>query len=307
MLFFLLPLLLVPLLAQQPVPPLPEPARQRAVFSSGSELVALHVSVLDRRDAFVGGLPREAFTIYEDGRPQTVSFFDNTDSPVTAGLVMDNSGSMQRIRPAVIAAAMAFAGASHPDDELFVVHFNERVWPGLPAGTRFTRDREDLRAALNRSTARGQTALFDGILDGLSRLEKAGRPKKVLVVFSDGGDNASRARFDDVMNKALAMDAVIYTIGLYDFYDPDANPKLLRKLAESTGGESFFPRRAEEVTDILERIARDIRSGYTIGYVPAGGSRAPGFRAIRVEVRPPDRRKLEVRARAGYMSSAAHR
>src|SRR5687768_4937250 len=141
--------LLVSCLAQEPVAPERKP---RAVFSSGSELVALHVSVLDRRDAFVAGLPREAFTIYEDGRPQTVSFFDNTDSPVTAGLVMDNSGSMQRIRPAVIDAAMAFADASHTDDELFVVHFNERVWPGLPAGVRFTRDREDLRAALNRST-----------------------------------------------------------------------------------------------------------------------------------------------------------
>lgn len=304
MLFLVPPLLLLPLLAQQPVPPLPE-ATPRAVFASRSELVALHVSVLDRRDAFVGGLPREAFTIYEDGRPQTVSFFDNTDSPVTAGLVLDNSGSMQRIRPAVIDAAMAFAEASHPDDELFVVHFNERVWPGLPPGMRFTRDRAELRAALNRSSARGQTALFDGILDGLGRLERAAQPKKVLVVFSDGGDNASRGTFDDVMNKALAMDAVIYTIGLYDQYDSDANPKLLRKLAESTGGESFFPRRAEDVTKILERIARDIRSGYTIGYVPAGGTGAAGFRAIRVEVRPPDRRKLDVRARAGYLSGPA--
>src|SRR5688572_23979382 len=109
-------LLLVPLLAQQPAPRLPEP-RERAVFSSGSELVALHVIVHDRRDAFVAGLPREAFTVYEDGRPQTVSFFDNTDRPVTAGLVLDNSGSMQRIRKAAIGAAMAFAHASHPDDE----------------------------------------------------------------------------------------------------------------------------------------------------------------------------------------------
>jgi VWFA-related protein len=287
-------LVLFTVLAQQP--------QERAVFSSRTELVALHVSVIDRESGFVSGLPREAFTVYEDGRPQSVVLFENTDNPVTVGLVIDNSGSMGRMRKTVIAAGMAFAHASHPDDELFAVHFNERVWRGLPASRPFTNDREELRAALLRSTARGQTALFDAVLDGLVHLGTADRRKKALVVISDGGDNASRARFEEVLNKALRMNALIYSIGLYDQYDRDANPKLLRRLAESTGAEAFFPRKPNDVTSILERIARDIRSGYTLGYVPAIGHDRPGYRAIRVEVRAADRKKLSVRARSGYLA-----
>jgi VWFA-related protein len=183
---------------------------------------------------------------------------------------------------------------------MFAVHFNERVWPGLPPGQRFTTDRTELRAALMRSTARGQTALFDAILTGLKHLEAGQRQKKVLIVISDGGDNASRSQFDDVLDAALRMNVLIYSIGIYDQYDRDAKPKLLRKLAESTGAESFFPERADEVGPILQRIAQDIRSGYTIGYVPAAGPGRPGHRAVRVVVRPSDGRKLAARARSGY-------
>lgn len=274
----------------------------RTIFTSQSELVVLHVSVLDRKSGFVSGLPREAFAVYEDGRPQSIGFFENADSPAVVGLVIDNSGSMSRSREAVIGAAMTFARASHPDDEMFAVHFNERVWPGLPAGTSFTSDREELRHALLRSTARGETALFDGVHTGLQQLETGRHQKKALVVISDGGDNASKARFEEVLETALRMNALIYTIGLYDQYDRDANPKLLRQLAAATGAEAFFPRQAEDVTRILERIARDIRSGYMIGYTPAVSLTQPGYRAIRVSVQPADRRKLTVRARSGYMA-----
>jgi Ca-activated chloride channel family protein len=277
----------------------------RAIFSSRSELVALHVTVVDRKSGFVSGLPREAFTVFEDGRPQQVAFFENTDGPVTVGLVIDNSGSMGRTRQTVIGAGMAFAEASHPEDEMFAVHFNERVWPGLPAGQRFTTDRAELRAALMRSTARGQTALFDAVLAGLKQLAAGQRQKKVLIVISDGGDNASTAQFADVLDAALRMNALIYAIGLYDQYDRDAKPKLLRKLAESTGAEAFFPDRSDEVAPILQRIAQDIRSGYTIGYVPAAGLDRPGHHAIRVVVRPSDGRKLAARARSGYIAGRA--
>jgi Ca-activated chloride channel family protein len=279
------------------------PARdtqERAVFSSRSELVALHVSVVDRHADFVAGLPRQAFTIYEEGKEQKIAFFENSDAPVTVGLVMDNSGSMTRTRGTVIEAGMAFSNACHPEDEMFVVHFNERVWPGLNPPVYFTTDREQLRVALLRSTARGQTALFDAVLTGLERLTQGHHQKKALVVISDGGDNASRTRFEDVLATALRMDALVYSVGLYDSYDHDANPDLLRKLARSTGAEAFFPRRPSEVGPILSRIARELRSGYTIGYVPSTSLTLPGYRKIEVRVHAPDGRKLRARARAGY-------
>lgn len=279
--------------------PAQEP-QTRAVFSSRSELVALHVSVVDRRADFVSGLPREAFIVFEDGQEQKIALFENADTPVTVGLIIDNSGSMTRTRDTVIDAGITFSQASHPADEMFVVHFNERVWPGLAPPENFTTDREHLRLALQRSTARGQTALFDALLGGLTRLEGGRHQKKALVVISDGGDNASRTRFEDVLARALRMDALIYSVGLYDQYDRDANPDLLRKLARSTGAEAFFPRRSSDVGPILDRIARELRSGYTIGYVPTISLTRPGYRRIEVEVRAPDGRKLSARARAGY-------
>lgn len=288
-------LLLLSLLAQSP--------QDRPAFSSTSELVVLHVSVVDRRAGFVAGLPREAFTVLEDGRAQPIAFFESQDTPVTVGLVIDSSGSMLPRRDAVIAAGMAFAESSHPDDEMFTINFNEKVWPGLPPGRLFTSDHADLRQALNRSGARGQTALFDAVDAGLRHLDAGSKPRRVLVVISDGGDNASRAAFAAVLNEALRRDVVIYAVGIYDRNDRDANPSLLRKLADATGGEAFFPRETGDVLPALERIARDIRSSYTIGYVPAAAAKAGEKRNVRVTVRPPDGRKLNARARSAYIGA----
>lgn len=287
-----MPLLLLSLLAQAPQP--------RATFVSRSELVVLRVSVVDRRAGFVSGLPRDAFAVREDGRPQPIEFFENEDTPVTVGLLIDNSGSMQRRRDAVIAAGMAFADSSHPADELFTLNFNERVWPGLPPSRPFTSDRNELKLALDRSATRGETALFDAIAAGLRQLDEGHRTRKVLVIVSDGGDNASRTRFDDVLDAALRKDVVVYSIGIYDPDDREARPGLLRQLADATGGEAFFPRTIDEMTPLLERIARDIRSSYTVGYVPPAGT-GNRRRGVHVEVRAPDGRKLAVRARSSYI------
>lgn len=278
-----------------------EPRPGRKVFSSSSDLVVIHASVLDRKSGFVPGLPREAFTVYEDGEPQPVSFFSNEDSPVTVGLVIDCSGSMQPKRSAVISAGLAFARSSNPQDEMFTVNFNEGVWPGLPPGKAFTSSLDELRQALQRTTARGQTALFDAVRASLAHLSKGGQQKKILIVVSDGADNASAATFEEVLDAAFRMDAVIYTIGLFDPDDHEAKPGLLRKLADATGAESFFPRNPDDATRILERIGRDIRSGYTIGYVPAASAEDGGYRRIRVTVNAPDRR-LRVRTRSGYLA-----
>ena len=290
-------LLIASLLAQAP---------PRAAFSSRSELVVLRVSVVDHKAGFVSGLPREAFAIQEDGRPQPIQFFENEDTPVTVGLVIDSSGSMQRRREGVIAAGMAFAASSHPDDELFTLNFNEHVWPGLPDGQPFTSDRAELQRALDRSTARGQTALFDAIALGLERLDQGHRTRKVMVVVSDGGDNASRTTFDRVLDAALRNDVVIYTIGIYEPDDRDAKPRLLRQLADATGGEAFFPKADGDVTPLLERIARDIRSGYTLGYTPAAGPDSQRPHSIRVDVHSAGR-KLATRARSSYIDSRQER
>jgi VWFA-related protein len=281
--------------------------QSRAVFSSNSELVVLHVSVMDDDEGLVSGLPRDAFKVYENGRPQDVTFFENADVPVTVGLVIDNSGSMQPKRDEVVAAGLAFVRSSHPQDQMFTVNFNEKVWTGLPTGRPFTSDPVELRTALLQSTTRGQTALFDAIRFALGHLENGSQQKKVLIVISDGGDNASVFRFKGVLDAALRMDAVVYTVGIFDSADPDANPKVLKQLAAATGATAFFPRRVTDMTKILERIAREIRSGYTIGYAPAVSVRTGGYRSVRVEVQAPDRRKLSVRSRSGYFAGAGGR
>ena len=270
-----------------------------ATFSSRSDLVVLHVTVLDRASGFVAGLPREAFTVYENGRPQHIAFFRNEDSPVTAGLVIDGSTSMHRKRDAVIAAGIAFAQSSHPEDQLFTVHFNERVWYGLPPDQPFTSDPGELRSALQRSTARGRTALFDALALALEHVERGDAQKKVLIVLSDGGDNASTRRFADVADAVRHSDTVIYTIDMSDQYDEDGDPDLLKRLARETGAEAYTPDSIGDLTRTLERIAGDIRSGYTIGYVPS--QQSEGFRAI--DVRIASERKLTVRARSGYVAT----
>lgn len=291
----LVPLLVGALLAQDP--------GGRATFSSRTDLVVLHVTVLERHAGFVADLPRDAFVVRENGREQPIAVFAQDDTPVTVGMVIDNSGSMVRRRDAVIAAGLAFAESSHPADELFTINFNERIWPGLPPGRLFTSDHQELRAALARSTARGQTALFDALASALEQLDRGAQPRKVLVVVSDGGDNASRARFEEVLDAALRRDVVIYAIGLADPDDKDAKPERLRELASVTGGEAFFPRGNDEITPVLERIARDIRSSYTIGYAPPAGNGVDRRRRVQVDVRHAgDRRKLSVRARTTYIA-----
>ena len=286
--------LLLSLIAQAP--------RGAATFSSRSDLVVLHVSVVDGRAGFVGGLRRDAFTVHQDGRERPVAFFEHEDTPVSVGLVIDNSQSMGPRRGAVIAAGLAFAESSHPDDEMFTLNFNERVWPGLPRDRPFTTDREELRAALSSAGARGQTAMFDAIDAALRHLDTGSRSRKVLVLISDGGDNASHARFEDVLDGALRRDVVIYTIGLAARNDREAKPRLLRRLAAVTGGEAFFPEDNDDIGPALQRVARDIRSSYTLGFVPEGPRDDRARHRIRVDVRTADRRALSVRARSLYVT-----
>jgi VWFA-related protein len=230
--------------------------------------------------------------------------FADTDTPVTVGLLIDSSGSMLPARELVIAAAAAFAGASHPQDEIFALAFNELVRAALPSHEPFTSDASTLRAALDRSIrARGRTALYDAVLAGLDHLSRGSRARRALVVVSDGGDNASRASREEVLRKAQADNAMIYTLALRNPADPrDGNPGLLRDLAEVTGGAWFRPDDLQKVDTALREIARDIRHTYTIGYVPTQADRDGSYHRVRVEVESPDGRRLQVRSRSGYVA-----
>jgi Ca-activated chloride channel family protein len=273
------------------------------VFKADAELVVLHVTVKDRNGAYVAGLPREAFSVVEDGQAQTVRLLTDTDTPVTVGLLIDSSASMYPIRHLVIAGATAFADASHPRDEIFALAFNEAVFPALSPSAPFTSDSTVLRAALERSVnARGRTALYDAISAGVDYLSGGSRERKALIVLSDGGDNASRVTRDEAVRKAQASNAVIYTIAVVDPGSRDANPKLLRELAQASGGQWFRPERPREIADVLGQIARDIRHTYTVGYMPTNTARDGTFRSVRVVVTAPQGRPLVVRSRRGYVA-----
>ena len=267
-------------------------------------LVVLHATVRDRQGGFAAGLREENFEVYENGVLQHIRVFQHEDVPVTVGLVVDHSGSMRPKLSEVTAAARSFVQFSNPEDQMFVVNFNETVSMGLPETIRFSNDSATLGGAIWRAPAFGETALYDALVKALARLQEGRRDKKVLLVISDGGDNVSSHRLAQVTDIAGRSSAIIYTIGLFDEDDLDRNLRVLRHLAEATGGEAFFPRQLGEVSSICERIAREIRNQYTIGYVPPAGTRDRGYRTVRVVARAKDRGRLFVRTRTGYITGA---
>jgi Ca-activated chloride channel homolog len=280
-------------------------SQEKPVFSADSELVVLHVTVKDKRGAYVAGLPQGAFGVIEDGQAQTVRVFTDTDTPATVGLLVDSSASMHPNRHLIIAGATAFAEASQPEDELFALTFNEDVYPALPPSAPFTSDSRILHAALERGiSARGQTALYDAISAGLDYLERGSRERKVLILISDGGDNASRvATRERVIRKAQASNAIIYTVALLDSVGGSGgNPALLQELAQASGGEAYRPRQPRKIAEVLGEIARSIRHTYTVGYTSTNTARDGAFRRVRIVVTAPPGRPLVTRTRAGYLA-----
>lgn len=286
--------------------PAPLRGQETPVFSAHSELVVLHVTVRDRKNAYVGDLSQDAFAVVEDGQAQSVKLFSDTDTPVTVGLLVDGSASMFGNRSLAVAGAAEFVNASGKDDELFALAFNEIVTPALPPHMPFTRDSEVLREGLERTIiARGRTALYDAISAGVDYLARGSRERKALVVLSDGGDNASRTSRERAVRKALESNAVVYTIALIEPGMRGTNPRLLEELSESTGGRSFRPSRAKDLPGILRDIALEIRNTYTIGYTSTNTARDGSFRRVRVVVTAPPGRPVVVRSRTGYVAGRA--
>jgi Ca-activated chloride channel family protein len=278
--------------------------RPPGFVSTSAELVVLPVTVSDKHGNLVADLPRERFTVYDNGRAQSVALFSSEDTPVTVGLVIDSSGSMGPKLSEVIIAAMTFARRSNPQDELFTVAFNDTVRdPGTDRSVAAV-DAAALEADLRSFRPQGRTALYDGLIAALDRIELGTRARKALILISDGGDNASRSTLDHVLERARRSNVTIFTVGLFDIDDPDRNPGVLKSLAQSTGGERFLPSPESPAALVraCEQIARELRSGYTIGYVPP--DRDGRYHRVRVDVIPADGRgKLQVRTRPGYFAA----
>ena len=271
-------------------------------ISVSVDLVVLSATVRDPGGQFAPDLHEQDFDVFEDGVRQTLRLFRHEDIPVTVGLVVDHSGSMRNKLPDVITEARTFVRSSNPEDEMFVVNFNEHVTIGLPAAIPFTSRVEELEAAILKAPVAGQTALYDAFAEALTRLRTGARDKKVLIVISDGGDNASVRKLDEALKLAGQSSAMVYTIGIFEADDPDRNPDVLRRLARATGGEAYFPPQIHDVVAVCERIAREIRHQYTLGYVSSNASQKAGFRNIRVAVRTTSKGKLLVRTRSGYIA-----
>jgi len=265
-----------------------------------ANLVILSTTVVDSHNALVSGLNKKDFQVYEDHVLQQITDFSHEDLPVTVGLVIDNSGSMASKRSDVIAAAMSFARSSNSQDQMFVVNFNEHVSYGLPAGIPFTDKLDQLQLGLSDITAIGETALYDAIAVALDHLKQGSCDKKVLILISDGGDNASKHNLAQVIEMARHSGAIIYAIGIFDEQDGDQNPSVLKRFAKETGGEAFFPQSSKELSLICEGIAHDIRNQYTLAYVPKILKQDGGYRVIDVKVSSTSRGRLSARTRTGY-------
>ncbi len=278
------------------------PARRQGdvfVFKANVEEVILHATVVDEHQRLVNNLDRTAFTVYEDGRPQQITSFRHEDIPVAMGIVIDDSGSMRMKRPAVEQAAINLVQSSNPNDEVFVVNFNDEYWLDQD----FTGNVNLLKTALEHIEARGGTALYDAMVASADHLKKNARlEKKVIMVVTDGEDNASHESLEQAIRKLQAENGpTVYTVGLlWDDSHKRRAQRALQEIAEQTGGVSFFPKDLGEVDAITRTIAHDIRNQYTIGYRSDKPQASGGYRTVKVEARARGYNRLQVRTRSGY-------
>ena len=276
-----------------------------AIFRSDTRLVVLHATVVDKAGRFVTNLPREAFTIFENGIPQQIRTFRNEDVPVSMGLVIDNSGSMRDKRAKVEAAALALVKDSNPADEVFIVNFNDEAFLDNPHNKDFTNNIKELEEALTRIDSRGGTAVRDALRMSIDHLkEKAKKEKKVLVAVTDGNDNSSLITLENLVKAAQQTEVVIYAIGILgeeERREAQRARRALESLAQATGGAAFFPKDLSEVDRIAHQVARDIRNQYTIIYSPSNAAMDNTFRQIKITVKAPG--NPTVRTRSGYYAT----
>jgi VWFA-related protein len=275
-------------------------------FSVGTKLVVCHTTVMDRTGHLITNLTKDQFTVLENGAPQEIRNFKREDVPVSMGLIIDNSGSMREKRSKVEAASLALVKDSNPDDEVFVVNFNDEAYLDLPHQKDFTSDIKEMEEALTRIDSRGGTAMRDAIRMSIDHLkEKAHKDKKVLVVVTDGNDNSSVIGLENLVKAAQQSETLIYGVGLLgdeERREAARATRALKSLGEATGGAVFFPKELNEVDKIAHQVAHDIRNQYTIEYSPSNTNMDGTFRQIKVLVKAPG--NPTVRTRSGYYATA---
>ena len=280
----------------------PPVAPASSAISVETELVVLPVTVTDARGNAVLGLREDSFRVYEDGRLQKIALFQQGDTPITVGLIVDHSRSMSTELAEVADAVASFARSGNPRDEMFVVDFNDDVSIELLDGKPFTDDPKELAKAVSAVRARGRTALYDAVAEGLLHLQLGHYERKALILISDGGDNASVQKLAGVLALAQKSQVVIYSVGLVGG-DGEVDPAVLRRLAKATGGVAYFPDSKNTVASISTQIARDLREQYTLGFAPEKANHARAFRKIEVKVAAPGQGKMHARTRSGYSAA----
>ena len=276
------------------------------ILHTNVEEVVLNATVLEGT-RLVPDLKADNFTVFEDGVKQAIISFQHTDLPVSIALVVDNSGSMATKRPSVNKSALDLIQASNPQDEAFVVNFSDEAF----IDQEFTSDVNKLRDGLSHTESRGGTALYDAVVASADKLAAdAKRPKQVLILITDGEDNASTLNLEQTIRRVQALSGpVIYSIGLL-FGDEMSRAEVrharraLEMLSTETGGMAFFPKSIEQIDQISAEVARDIRNQYTIGYRSTKPMEEQGFRKVQVNAEAKGLSKLTVRTRTGYFPVA---
>lgn len=289
----LLSLLALPFAASAQVP----------TFSATTQLVVLHASVLDKNKNSVTSLTRDNFKVFEDNVEQKLKDFKREDVPVSVGILVDCSGSMREKRAKVNAAALVFVKSSNPQDEVFIVNFNDEAFLDKD----FTSSIEELKEGLEKIDSRGGTAFYDALVMSLDHLRDRGQnAKKVILLVTDGEDNASRYSLEQTVRAAHESEAVIYTVGLLsDEHGREAKraKRALETVSDASGGVAFFPGSVDMVEAIAGKIAHDIRNQYVLAYTPANATEDGAFRSIRVVASGAGHEKLSVRTRTGYYAN----
>ena len=272
-----------------------------AQFRADTRLVVLHASVVDKKGKLVTNLDQNAFKVFENQQPQQIKIFRREDVPVSLGIIIDDSGSMQTKRSRVEAAALSMVRESNPQDEVFIVNFNDDAYLDVP----FTNDIHKMEQGLARIDSRGGTAMRDAINMSLDyEKSEAKKDKKVLLVITDGNDNASNTSLERLVQRANQSDTLVYAIGLFteeEKHEASKARRALNELTNATGGLVFYPKDVNEVQQLAVEIAHDIRNQYTIAYTPTIQQLDGSYRQIKVLVDAPG--KPVVRTRSGYYAT----
>jgi Ca-activated chloride channel homolog len=284
--------------AQEPSTPSAQEEEGGFRFHASVEEVVLHATVVDDKQRMVTSLNKPDFTVMEDGKPQNIISFRHEDIPVALGIVIDNSGSMREKRDKVNKAAINLVKASNPQDEVFIVNFNDEYYLDQD----FTADIGKMKEALEKVDTRGGTALYDAVVASAGHLKKNAKlEKRVLLVVTDGEDNESQETLEQAIRRLQEENGpTVYAIGLLGEEKARRARKALQFIAEKTGGIAFFPKGLDEVDSITRNVAHDIRNQYTLGYKPTNPKSTGGYRTIRVDAKAKGYGKLTVRTKSGY-------